>query len=98
MDFSFDPAKNARNIDVHGISLARAVDFDWHQALNFEDTRRDYGERRFQALGNIESRLYVLIYTPREGRAHIISLRKANRREIRRYANHTKDKTSSNGS
>jgi uncharacterized DUF497 family protein len=98
VDFSFDPAKNARNTDVHGISLARAVDFEWHAAVNVEDTRRDYGERRFLAFGHIESRLYVLVYTPREGRAHVISLRKANKREVRRHANQAKNKTSSNGS
>ena len=48
-----------------------------------EDTRRDYGERRFLAYGPIESRLYVLVHTPREGRVHVISLRKANKREVR---------------
>ena len=47
---------------------------------------------------DIESRLYVLVYTPREGRAHVISLRKANKREVRRHANQAKNKTSSNGS
>jgi uncharacterized DUF497 family protein len=98
VDFSFDPAKNARNIELHGISLARAADFNWHDALNVEDTRRDYGERRFQAFGFIDSRLYVLIHTPRPGTVHVISLRKANKREARRYANQAKDKTSSNGS
>ena len=98
MDFSFDPAKNARNIAVHGISLARAVDFEWHDALIVEDTRRDYGERRFLAYGLIESRLYVLVHTPREGRVHVISLRKANKREVRRYENQAKSQKSSNGS
>jgi uncharacterized DUF497 family protein len=98
VDFSFDPEKNARNTAVHGISLARAVDFEWNAALNVEDIRRDYGERQFQAFGHIESRLYVLVYTPREGRAHVISLRKANKREVRWYGNQTKDKTSTNGS
>ena len=98
MDFSFDPAKNARNIDVHGISLARAADFGWDEALNVEDTRRDYGEKRFKAYGLIGSRVYVLIHTPREGRVHVISLRKANNREVRHYENQTKDKANSNGS
>ena len=98
VDFSFDPAKNARNIAVHGISLARAVDFAWHTAVNIEDTRRDYGERRFKAYGLIGLRVYVLIHTPREGRVHVISLRRANKREVRLYENQAKDKTSSNGS
>jgi uncharacterized protein len=98
VDISFDPAKNARNIEVHGISLARAVDFDWLGAINKEDVRRDYGERRFQAFGMIGSRLHVLIHTPREGKAHVISLRKANKREVRRYANEAKGQAASNGS
>jgi uncharacterized DUF497 family protein len=98
VDFSFDPAKNARNVEVHGISLERSADFGWDEALNLEDTRRDYGERRFKAVGYIGSRIYVLIYTPRDRRAHVISLRKANKREVRQYANQTKSQKSSNGS
>jgi uncharacterized DUF497 family protein len=98
VDISFDPAKNARNIEVHGISLARAEDFAWHGATNIEDVRRDYGEKRFKAVGLIGSRLHVLIYTPREGRAHVISLRKANKRERRDHENQKKDQKASNGS
>jgi uncharacterized protein len=98
VDFSFDPAKNARNIAVHGISLVRAADFEWHEALNVQDTRRDYGERRFKAYGRIGVRVYVLIHTPREGRVHVISLRKANQREVRQYEKEAKIQTSSNGS
>ena len=50
-----------------------------------EDVRRDYGEPRFQALGEIDGRLHMLVFTPRGGDVHVISLRKANRREIKRY-------------
>jgi uncharacterized DUF497 family protein len=85
MDVSFDPAKDARNVALRGISLARAMDFDWSSALVVEDRRQDYGEPRYQAPGLIEERLHMLIYTPRAGRIHIISLRKANDREVRRY-------------
>ena len=98
MDISFDPAKNARNIAAHGISLARAVDFGWYEALNVEDIRHDYGEPRFKAYGLIGSRVNILIHTPRQGRVHVISLRRANKREVRFYENQAKDKTSSNGS
>jgi uncharacterized DUF497 family protein len=51
-----------------------------------EDTRKHYGERRYQALGEIAGRVYMLVFTPRRSDAHVISLRKANRREIKRYA------------
>jgi uncharacterized protein len=91
VDISFDPAKNARNVDVHGISLERATDFGWDQALHVRDDRREYGELRFKAYGLIESRMHVLVYTPRDSRMHVISLRKANRREVRRYGAKAKE-------
>ena len=98
MDISFDPAKNARNIDVHGIPFEAVDEFDWSLALIVEDSRRDYGERRYRALGPIEDRLHVLIFTPREGRVHVISLRKANKREIRSYAAQTQSQFDIDGS
>jgi uncharacterized protein len=93
VDISFDPAKNARNIATHGVSLSKAADFDWENSIEVEDLRRNYGERRFKAYGLIESRLHVLIHTPREGRMHVISLRKANKREVRTYEEQTKGET-----
>jgi len=50
-----------------------------------EDLRKDYGERRFQALGLIGNRLHVMVFTPWANKAHVISLRKANKREVKRY-------------
>jgi uncharacterized DUF497 family protein len=47
VDISFDPAKNACNIARDGISMQRAVEFEWHDALVDEDSRRDYGEHRW---------------------------------------------------
>jgi uncharacterized DUF497 family protein len=85
VDVSFDAAKNARNIAMRGISLEQALTFEWDSALIVADTRRDYGENRFQAIGLITKRLHVLVFTPRFGKTHIISLRKANKREVERY-------------
>ena len=84
---SFDPAKNEANIRDRGLPFALVQDeFDWATAQAVEDTRRDYGERRYRALGFIGTRLHAVIYTPREIGMHVISLRKANKREERRYA------------
>jgi uncharacterized DUF497 family protein len=85
VEISFDAAKNARNVATRGISFKEAAAFEWDRALIIEDTRQDYGERRFQALGRIGDRLHMLVFTPRGGRAHVISLRRANKREIARY-------------
>jgi uncharacterized protein len=85
VSISFDPLKNERNIAERGLSFELVAEFEWDSALVVEDVRRDYGERRFQALGIIMERLHAMVFTPRAGRVHVISLRKANRREIRLY-------------
>ena len=59
-------------------------DLDWSSALVVEDLRHDYGERRFQVIGLIGEWLHVLVFTPRGTAVHV-SLRKANRREVKRY-------------
>jgi uncharacterized DUF497 family protein len=82
---SFDPRKSERNLAERGLSFELVEEFEWDSALVVEDSRRDYGERRFQALGLIEGRLHALVFSPRAGRVHVVSLRKANRREFRHY-------------
>lgn len=82
----FDPAKDAANQAKHGVSLSEAVGFDFETAYVRPDDRADYGELREIAIGEIEGRLYVLVFTMRGRTCRVISLRKANRREIRDYA------------
>ena len=89
MDISFDAAKSERNIAKRGISFEQAAQFEWDSALIVEDLRRPYGEQRFQALGLINSRLHMLVFTPRASKAHVISLRKANKREVKKYETQT---------
>lgn len=84
---TFDPVKSAANARKRGLPFSLVDgDFDWATARVVEDLRKDYGERRFRALGFIGTRLHALVFTPRASAVHIISLRKANRREERLYA------------
>ncbi len=88
-EISFDPTKNERNIFDRGLPFTLARDFEWDSALIFRDDRRNYGEPRFKALGYIDGRLFVLVYTPRFPAIHVISLRKANQREVRLHDQET---------
>lgn len=83
--FTFDPAKDDANRLKHGLSLAKAEAIDFDKAFVVADTRRDYGEVRVQVYGMIEGRLHVLVMSPRPGGDRVISLRRANKREVRRY-------------
>ena len=82
----FDQAKSASNKQSRGIGFERFVDMDLATAISLEDTRRDYGERRFRVLGSIEGRLHAAVITPRGETIRVISLRRANEREERAYA------------
>ncbi len=49
------------------------------------DSRFEYGEVRQVAFGFIGNRLFVCVYADRKAERRVISLRKANEREIKRY-------------
>jgi uncharacterized DUF497 family protein len=55
------------------------------------DERFDYGEPRFRVIGRIDGDAFVVVYTPKLGRIRLISARRANRREVRRYDSGTGD-------
>ena len=90
MNVTFDPAKDAANMAKHGVSLTEAAGFEWGTAVVWPDTRRDYGEARMVALGYIGLRIMALVFVDRPPEQptvrRIISLRKANSREVKRYA------------
>ena len=86
MECEWDERKARQNIARHGVlfEYAARVFLDLHR-LDTEDTRRDYGEERRLTLGKIEGRLYVAAYTVRGKMIRLISARKANEREWRKY-------------
>lgn len=85
MEVAFDPAKNARNVRDRGLSFERAIDFDFATAGLAIDTRREYGEVRYVAVGYLDGRLHVLCFTETPFGIRVISFRKGNSREIQRY-------------
>ena len=89
MLIDFDPDKSARNEQERGLPFTAVKRFDWEKAVFSEDTRFDYPEQRFIGLGKIEERVHVVCFTPITDGIRVISLRKANQREVRRYENAT---------
>jgi uncharacterized protein len=86
MVVTFDPAKDASNVKKHGVSLVDASGFEWDEAVTWPDQRHDYGENRMIGLGYIGDRLFNVVFVDRGEEYRIISLRKANQREVKRYA------------
>ena len=85
MDYEWDELKRTANIVKHGVDFNDVLEFQWDTAIETEDTRQEYEEPRWISLGKIRGRLYVLVYTIRSDNIRLISLRKANGREIQHY-------------
>ena len=81
--YEWDENKRRDNLAKHEIYFSAASEFDWDTAFFMPDNRS--GERRIVAYGFIGKRLHVIVHTEREDRRRIISLRKANSREVMRY-------------
>lgn len=92
MNFEWDDAKSEACYRERGFDfayVARAF-FDPNRLVR-ADIRRSYGEERYQLMGKIEQRLFVVVYTPRHDVMRIISARKANQREVKQYEDSTHD-------
>lgn len=85
MDIEFDPVKNEKNLRERGLSFDQATQFDFSTAKIVEDRRKDYGERRYLALGKLGRRVHMLVFSETTTGIRIISFRKANRREVKLY-------------
>ena len=86
MRISFDPDKNERNIRERKLPFELAAEFEFETAHVQTDSRQEYGEARYVALGSLRGRLHVLCFTDAPDGIRVVSFRKANDREVKRYA------------
>lgn len=85
MQIEFDPTKNNKNILERNLSFERAVEIDFTSAKFIIDDRRDYGEIRKIAICYLDKRLHILCFVEVENGIRVISFRKANSREAKKY-------------
>lgn len=85
MRITFDPRKNERNIRERDLPFELAAEFEFETACIETDARRKYDETRYVALGWLRDRLHVLCFTETDDGIRVISFRKANDREVKRY-------------
>lgn len=83
MEFEWDPDKNERNIEKHGIDFVRAKEIFWGPYIERRSDRK--GEGRWIAVGPLQDRLVTVVFTRRSGRIRIISARRARSHERKDY-------------
>ena len=86
MALTFDPAKRTATLEKRGLDFADADQVIDGLVFEFVDDRANYGEERISTVGLLGERMIVVIWTARGDDRHIISMRKANDREYRRYS------------
>jgi len=85
MHFTSDPNKSRANYFKHGIVLEFAQHLEWAKEVVWQDVRYNYNEVRMSGLVPLEGKLYAVVYVLRAESTRIISLRTANKREVKRY-------------
>ncbi|RWE75268.1 BrnT family toxin [Mesorhizobium sp.] len=85
MQFEWDSEKAEANIAKHRVSFEEAKRFEFDSAYEYED-RDAFGEQRIVSIGFIGDTLHVMVYVERGDAIRVISLRKAEKKEIRNYA------------
>ncbi len=85
MEFEWDENKNTVNKEKHGIDFNDAKKiFNDPNRTNYEDQRKNYGEKRWITVGFISSVYLTVVYTVRQA-IRIISARRSNRKERQEY-------------
>lgn len=83
--FEWDAAKSDATLATRGLDFAAAAGAFFGDYIEREDTRHDYGERRYVVTGEVDGRVVTVVWTPRQDRRRIISARPASDRERRQY-------------
>ena len=78
--------KRAKTLGERGLDFEDAAVVFEGVTVEFEDTRKSYGETRIVCHGMLWGRQVVIVYAPRGAVRHVLSMRKANYREQIRFA------------
>lgn len=84
-ELEWDDAKNKLNIVKHGMDFEDSYKIFANPVVAHRDERMSYGEERWIAFGKLEGRTVTIVYTFREERIRIISMRKGSQNEREAY-------------
>ena len=89
MKIEYDKNKSEKNVRERNLSFDETINFDWETAIYEEDIRKSYPEKRIIAMGFLNQRVHVICFSEAKNGVRIISFRKANKREVKRYEEET---------
>ena len=84
MEFEFDPNKNKKNKEKHGIDFIEAQKL-WGDPYRIEIPAKNLDEPRYLLIGKINDKYWAAIFTYRKNKIRIISVRRARKNEKEIY-------------
>jgi len=85
-EIEYGENKRIATLEARGLDMARSCAILDGPTLTVRDSRKEYGEERNISIGFLDDVMVVLVWTLRGDVHRIISMRKANERERRFYA------------
>ncbi|MDP2149526.1 MAG: BrnT family toxin [Parvibaculum sp.] len=85
MELEYDDEKRALTLEHRGLDFAHADKLFEGMTLTIEDDRIDYGESRYQTVGQLDGKIVMVVWTPRGEARRIISMRECNAKEREAY-------------
>jgi len=85
IELEWDEAKRQATLSARGLDFADVARLEWEDAITLEDVRQPYRETRFITYGRLQSQMCVMAWCWRGQNIRVISLRRANKREVRKY-------------
>ena len=83
---TWDETQRLRNFKDHGLDFIGCEAVFYGPVVAWDDDRESYGELRINLLGFLNGIIIHMTYTERDDDVHVISLRKAEKNEIKRFA------------
>ncbi|PCE26314.1 hypothetical protein BWP39_17495 [Paraburkholderia acidicola] len=85
MEITFDPAWRNPAFEEPALAFEDAALVFEGRTLDWVDDRFDYPEERIITVGHLADRIVIVIWIQRGEARHVISMRKANEREKKRF-------------
>ncbi|MDR1368426.1 MAG: BrnT family toxin [Candidatus Accumulibacter sp.] len=85
MDFTWNPEKRLVNLKKHELDFMDAEEVFSGHTLVYPDHRFAYAEERFITVGLLDNTAVVIAHTETHDEIHIISMRKAQRHERKKF-------------
>jgi uncharacterized DUF497 family protein len=86
VELEWDEPKRQVTLELRGLDFDDARTVFSGKILTLEDDRLDYGETRYQTIGELRGKIVMIVWTSRGERRRIISMRVCNEQERRSYA------------